>query len=161
MDTWMRMQTTSPRKLRSRISVLRMRAFNEQIAIDHDCVLHQAPFKAMRRVELDSGISSNLVHYESFLVPLVDLRGVSDNDASNGGDCLVAEVEGRLIALRVDRIIDVLAVDSEQIKEASPLVGEAHDFLRGILQIQDTWILIVDLGLLFSTGRIFRIPAPA
>lgn len=160
MDTSDRMLKTPSCAKPTKVSVLRMRALNDQIAINYDCVLHQAPFHEMRPVRVGADVLPNLVHYETFLLPVADLRGPPATSAiTYDGDCLVAQLKGRLIAIRVERIIDVLAVGRDQIREAPVIGSQAHGFLSGILRIQDTSILMVDLEALLDNEQRLGIPA--
>lgn len=135
----------------NKLSILRMRALDLLLAVDYECVLHQAPFREMQRVKLGEKLFSNLVHYKTFLLPVVDLRrapGTRTNFLN--GDCFVAQVKGRLITVLVDSIIDVLTVERQLITDILLPPEQTLNFLVATIEIQEMPVLLVDLGALFD-----------
>jgi purine-binding chemotaxis protein CheW len=97
------------------------------------------------------------------IVPIVDLRaliGLSGMEATTTTVIIVLSVEtdngSRLFGIVVDRVSDVADV-SEQSLRPVPAMGNAGstDYLRGLVQMNDQMVLLLDIDKLLGGGGGF------
>jgi purine-binding chemotaxis protein CheW len=98
-----------------------------------------------------------VIDYAGRVVPVVDLRrrlagaGVPDEEAGAPGRLLVLARGGELLAARVDRVLDVRAVATDDVAPAPAMVQEvAGDFVLGVTRRDGAMVFVIDVPRLFS-----------
>ena len=90
------------------------------------------------------------------IVPIVDLRcrfGLGLTEATHLHVVIIVQIGDRLVGLLLDRVSDIISVESESIK-AVPRVSDSEqlDFLLGIVTIEDKLIALIQLNQLLGVG---------
>jgi len=99
-----------------------------------------------------------MVRYADEVVPVVDLRKRLGADAPVDDDTriMVANLDGSLVGLVVDAVLDVAKVPADRITAPPEVVkGLAADYITGIVALDDkTIVLLAASKLLTSSERI-------
>ncbi len=92
------------------------------------------------------------------IVPVFDLRcrfGMGLTEATRSHVVIIVAVLDRIVGLLVDAVSDILTIDSSEIRPVPEMDrGVATDFLSGIVSINESMVVILALGELFSRGSV-------
>ena len=88
------------------------------------------------------------------IVPVFDLRhrfGMGTTEASRSHVVIIVAVLDRIVGLLVDAVSDILTIDGAEIRPVPEMDrGISADFLSGIVSINESMVVILDLEKLFS-----------
>lgn len=91
-------------------------------------------------------IVEGVVNVRGTVVPVLDVRSRFRHEPRalhHDQHFILAHTRGRLVALRVDRAVDVITVDASAIRPASVVPGVDH--VAGIAAVDDGLVVIQDL----------------
>ncbi|MGY9050381.1 hypothetical protein P775_13755 [Puniceibacterium antarcticum] len=132
---------------------------DELFAIEAESVREILDLMPITRVPNASSFAGGLVNVRGSVVPLVDFRiifGMERRDLSMDTRVVVIEIDvdgdTLIAALLADKVHDVTDIESASI-EAAPKVGMRWpaELIRGIGHYNDEFIVIPDMGRIFST----------
>jgi len=113
------------------------------------------PAMAMAPLAGAPGVVEGVVDVRGAVVPVLDLRarfGLPPRPLSADDHLVLAEAGARLVALRVDRATDVVALD-----DAELLAARADDpalrHLAGVLRLPDGLALLADVDAFLTQGE--------
>jgi chemotaxis signal transduction protein len=92
-------------------------------------------------------------------IPVIDLAGRFGvpGDARSGADeLIVVRLPGTLLALDVDQILELMAVQQEGILPAGDMDGVGSDFVLGICHAGADPVMILDIDLLYAATPLSR-----
>lgn len=92
-------------------------------------------------------IVEGVINVRGTVVPMLDIRqrfGLSPTPVAPEQHVLIAQSGGRVVALRVDRAVDLVSVDDAAIESAARVVPGV-EYVAGIAKLPDGLIVIHDL----------------
>jgi len=92
-------------------------------------------------------IVEGVINFRGTLVPVLDIRqrfGLPSRPLTLDQHLIIAHTECRLVALRVDRALDLVVVDEDAIEAAAPQVPGVK-YVAGIAKLADGLLVIHDL----------------
>ena len=96
------------------------------------------------------------------VLPVIDLRkrfGLTVSAPTKDSRIIVVEVQGATVGVVVDRVSEVLRVNTETIEPPSPLVTTLESaFITGIAKIGPQLVILLDLGRVLSTKEAESLP---
>ena len=91
-----------------------------------------------------------VINLRGTILPIVDLAARFQLGASTPGArhvVIVVAVGGKLAGLLVDAVCDILNVADGEVQPTPDMLGEgAHDFVEGLLTVEDTMVGLVRLS---------------
>ena len=91
------------------------------------------------------------------IVPIVDLRcrlGEGLTETTSLHIVIIVQIDGRQVGLIGDRVLDIVAVEANQIQPVPRTAqGARSDFLSGLVSIDNTMIALIDLPNLLSVSE--------
>lgn len=98
-----------------------------------------------------------VMNLRGVITPVLDLRerfGFAKQDATDDTRVIVVQVEGILVGLVVDAVMDVAKVD-DALVEAPPAVvgGVQADYLHGIARLGDEALILLNLAKILSEAE--------
>ncbi|MBI2193758.1 MAG: purine-binding chemotaxis protein CheW [Planctomycetes bacterium] len=93
-----------------------------------------------------------LINVRGSLVPVFNLRhrfGLPAKAPEPGDHLIVARAQGRVVAVRVDHVMDIHSFEAREIEEAKRVVPEA-DYVAGVVKASGGLLLIHDLQTFLS-----------
>jgi len=129
----------------------------EEYAVD--ILLVQEIFKLPEITKLPKAANYviGVIDLRGKVIPIVDLSvkfglGVSEGHATRG---LVVSIEGKQVGLAIDTVSHVVRVNSSEIEPPPPVVkGVSGKYILGIAKIESGFVVILDIGSLFSSEEI-------
>lgn len=107
------------------------------------------------RVPRAPAFIEGIIELRGAFLPVVDLRKrfeVEVTDPTRDTKYVIVALEGRILGLVVDRVIEVAWIEPESIKEAPQLaVSAAARFFSGVAKWRDGIIMLIDLDELLSS----------
>jgi purine-binding chemotaxis protein CheW len=95
-----------------------------------------------------------VINLRGKIIPVIDLRrrfGLSSSERSEQCRIIVVEVGGRTLGFIVDRVHEVLRIDSSIVEPAPQMVCSIDsDFIAGVGKLQDRLLILLNLERLFS-----------
>jgi purine-binding chemotaxis protein CheW len=96
-----------------------------------------------------------VLNLRGVMVPIIDLRcrfAQGLTEATPVHVVIVVQIEGQLVGLLADRVLDIVAFDAKQVQPVPRVSASSHlDFLSGLVTIDNSMIALIDLAQLFST----------
>ena len=126
-------------------------------------VLRITPRLPMTRVPRAPEFLEGVINDHSQVVPVVDLRkrmSLAEAVAGAGVDqersrILILELEGQVLGLLVDTVLEVARIDGSIIKPPPPMVAQVNGvYLTGVAQIDDHVVLLLDLERILSVDEV-------
>ena len=124
-------------------------------------VIQAAPYP-IRPVPHAPAIIEGVITLRGVVIPVVDLRkrfnAEVDEEAIPFNKLIIVSVKGRIVGLKVDRVLGELRVDADEVRPAPSMLssvvgGDGEDFFSGVCKIGDDVVFVVHLeGLIVSTG---------
>lgn len=99
-------------------------------------------------------VIDGVIDLHGTVVAVLDLRtrfGLSRRPASPSDHLVLVRLEDRTVALRVDRVLDLVTVPTSAVVAASTLLPGRH--LRGVARLDDGLLLIHDVGAFLSDAE--------
>jgi purine-binding chemotaxis protein CheW len=95
-----------------------------------------------------------VINLRGKIIPVVDLRKRFNMDVSNRDESnriIVVEVVGRVVGFIVDRVHEVLRIDSGIVEPAPSMVCSIDsEFISGVGKLNDRLLILLDVNRLFS-----------
>lgn len=102
-----------------------------------------------------------VINLRGSVVPVIDMRkkiGLEEIEYTAFTVIIITEVKGRLIGMIVDSVQDVVAIPVEKIQDAIHFTSQvATDYIKGIGQIDNNLVIILDVDKLLTTDELARI----
>ena len=123
-------------------------------------VIQAAPYP-IRPVPHAPPIIEGVITLRGVVIPVIDLRKrfnvAVDEEAIPFNKLIIVSVKGRIVGLKVDKVLGELRVDADEVRPApsmlSSAVGGGEDFFSGVCKIGDDVVFVVHLeGLLMTDG---------
>jgi purine-binding chemotaxis protein CheW len=120
----------------------------------------------MTRVPRAPEFLEGVINDHSQVVPVVDLRkrmALAGAAAEAGVDqeksrILILELEGQVLGLLVDTVLEVARIDSSTIKPPPPMVAQVNGvYLTGIAQVDDHVVLLLDLERILTVDEVGKV----
>ncbi|NVB42179.1 chemotaxis protein CheW [Pseudenhygromyxa sp. WMMC2535] len=125
-------------------------------------VIQAAPYP-LRPVPHAPDIIEGVITLRGVVIPVIDLRkrfGVApDEESIPFNKLIIVSVKGRIVGLKVDRVLGELRVDADEVRPAPSMLsksagaGEDEDFFSGVCKIGDDIVFVVHLEGLIITGK--------
>jgi len=106
-------------------------------------------------------IVEGVINMRGTLVPVLDIRqrfGLPPTPVALEQHLLIAQAGGRLVALRVDRALELVGVDETTIESASA-VAPGAEYVAGIATLADGLLVIHDLERFLSLDEARQVDA--
>jgi purine-binding chemotaxis protein CheW len=98
------------------------------------------------------------------IVPVIDLRsrlGLPARPVSPSDHMIVAQSQGRLVALRIDRAIDLVPIDADSIASTGTGTGTVREIVEGqVAQLADGLAPLLDLQTVLAGTNTHEEGAP-
>lgn len=101
------------------------------------------------------GVVEGIVDVRGTVVPVLDLRArfrLPPREVALSDHLILADAGGRLVALRVDRALDVQVVDDDALTPTSTSEA-AFAHLAGVARLADGMVLVSDLEAFLTQGE--------
>lgn len=123
-------------------------------------VIQAKPFK-VRPVPHAPGIVEGVIQLRGVVIPVVDLRkrfGVEiDESLDPVNKLIIVSVRGRIVGLRVDRVVGELRVSGDAIRPAPSMLrgdqDDEQDFFTGVCKIGDDIVFVINLETVIDPAR--------
>lgn len=96
-----------------------------------------------------------VIDVRGILVPVFGIRGrfrMPARDVDPSEHLVLAQARGRLVALRVDRVLDLVEIDDRDVADPRGLV-EGTEYVAGVARLDDGLVLIHDLDTFLSQAE--------
>ena len=127
---------------------------DEEFAIDILTVQEIIRMMQITRVPQSPPSVEGVINLRGQITPIVDLRKRFDlaaREHNNESRIVVVEVKGRVLGFIVDRVNEVLRVDSSIVQPAPELASSVEsDYVRGVGKLDDRILILLDLERLFA-----------
>ena len=124
-------------------------------------VIQAAPYP-IRPVPHAPAIIEGVITLRGVVIPVIDLRKrfnvAVDEEAIPFNKLIIVSVKGRIVGLKVDKVLGELRVDADEVRPAPSMLssaagGDGEDFFSGVCKIDDDVVFVVHLeGLLVTSG---------
>ncbi len=130
----------------------------EEFAVDILAVREINRMLQITRVPQSPEDVEGVINLRGRIIPVVDLRkrfsldaGERDNDAR----IVVVEVSDRVVGFIVDRVHEVLRINSSIVEPAPAMTAGAEaDYIQGVGKLDDRLLILIDLERLFTSGEL-------
>jgi purine-binding chemotaxis protein CheW len=103
-----------------------------------------------------------MVQYRGEVLPLIDLRkrlGLAGAAPAKGSRMIVCLAEGRWVALRVDKVLEVMRVRREGLQPAPPMLSAGQPYVVGVVEGPGgRLLLLLHLGALLAGSTPAMVP---
>lgn len=110
------------------------------------------------RVPQSPPFVEGVINLRGQIIPVVDLRkrfGLAVTEMNNDNRVVVVEVAGRVIGFTVDKVNEVLRIDSSIIEPPPSMVsGIDSDYVDGVGKLEDRLLILLNVGRLFGLEEI-------
>jgi len=101
-----------------------------------------------------------VINLRGRIIPVVDLRkrfGLEPAERNSESRIVVVEITGRVIGFIVDRVNEVLRVDSSVVEPAPPFVLSVNsEYVRGVAKLEEQLVILLDLSKLFDVDALAK-----
>jgi purine-binding chemotaxis protein CheW len=130
----------------------------EEFAVDILAVREINRMLQITRVPQSPADVEGVINLRGRIIPVVDLRkrfslesGERDDDAR----IVVVEVSDRVVGFIVDRVHEVLRINSSIVEPAPAMTaGTEADYIQGVGKLDDRLLILIDLERLFTSGEL-------
>lgn len=106
------------------------------------------------RVPQSPAFVQGVINLRGKIIPVVDLRerfGLPHKDATSENRIVVVEVSGRVIGFMVDKVNEVLRIQSTIVEPPPPMVcGIDSEYVQSVGKLEDRLLILLDLDRLFG-----------
>ena len=92
------------------------------------------------------------------IIPVVDLSikfGIHSATQANATRGIVVSIEGKQVGLAIDSVSHVIRINTNEIEPPPPVVrGISGKYIVGIAKVETGFVVILDIGQIFSTEEI-------
>jgi purine-binding chemotaxis protein CheW len=135
----------------------------EEFAIDILAVREINRMLQITRVPQSGVEVEGVINLRGHIIPVVDLRtrfGMVKLDSSSESRIIVVDVNDRTIGFVVDKVHEVLRIDSSIVDDAPTMSSNVdHDYIRGVGKLEDRLLILIDLERLFTNRQLDRLEA--
>lgn len=137
---------------------------DQKFAFPSGEVVEVSPVVSITPLTLAHPMVEGVINYRGSVIPVLDLRaqfGLPVMAVRLHDHLIVAKSEGRLVAMRVDKALELTQVEEREIQPALGLVA-GPPTLAGVARLSSGLVLIHDLAGLLSQaipGNILEIPS--
>lgn len=113
-------------------------------------VVQSAPYR-VRPVPHAPKIVQGVITLRGVVLPVIDLRELFNAESSDADDRLnkliIVSVGGRIVSLKVDKVIGELRVPADEVRPAPSMLseGDAQEFFSGVCKIDDEVVFVVNV----------------
>ena len=126
----------------------------EEFAVDILAVQEINRMMDLTRVPHSPAEVEGVINLRGKIIPVVDLRKRFNMDVSERNESnriIVVEVVGRVVGFIVDRVHEVLRIDSGIVEPAPSMVCSIDsEFISGVGKLNDRLLILLDVNRLFS-----------
>ncbi len=122
-------------------------------------VIQAAPYP-IRPVPHAPDVIEGVITLRGVVIPVIDLRkrfGVAiDEELKPLNKLIIVSVKGRIVGLKVDKVLGELRVEHEEVRPAPSMLsasGDGEDFFSGVCKIGNDVVFVVNLEGLITTGK--------
>ena len=127
---------------------------SEEFAVEILAVQEINRMMELTRVPQSPPEVEGVINLRGKIIPVMDLRkrfNLPAADRNEQNRIVVIEVHGRVIGFIVDRVHEVLRVDSSIVEPAPAMVSSIDsNFIAGVGKLEDRLLILLDLDKLFS-----------
>lgn len=138
---------------------------NEHFAVDILAVQEINRMMQITRVPQAPECLEGVINLRGRIIPVVDLRkrfGLETCERNSESRIVVVEITGRVIGFIVDRVNEVLRVNSDVVEPAPPFVLSVNsEYVRGVAKLADQLVILLDLAKLFDVAALSASAAAA
>jgi len=129
-------------------------------------VIQSTPYP-IRPVPHAPAIIEGVITLRGVVIPVIDLRkrfnATPDEEALAFNKLIIVSVKGRIVGLKVDKVLGELRVDADEVRPApsmlSAVAGEdGEDFFSGVCKIEGDVVFVVNLEGLITAQNLRRRP---
>ncbi len=122
-------------------------------------VIQAGPYP-VRPVPHAPDMIEGVITLRGVVIPVIDLRKrfcvEPDEDSLDFNKLIIVSVKGRIVGLKVDRVLGELRVGADEVRPAPSMLsrpaGEGEDFFSGVCKVDDDVVFVVNIeGLI--TGK--------
>jgi purine-binding chemotaxis protein CheW len=124
-------------------------------------VIQATPYP-VRRVPHAPPIIEGVITLRGVVIPVIDLRKrfstAIDPELVPFNKLIIVSVKGRIVGLKVDKVLGELRVDADEVRPAPSMLSASiaeggEDFFSGVCKIEEDVVFVVNLeGLIVSSG---------
>ncbi|HNB60037.1 MAG TPA: chemotaxis protein CheW [Phycisphaerales bacterium] len=126
----------------------------EEFGVDILAVQEINRMMELTRVPQSPPEVEGVINLRGKIIPVVDLRrkfGLASAEHSEQSRIIVVDVQGRTLGFIVDRVHEVLRIDSTIVEPAPAMVCSIDsDFIAGVGKLEDRLLILLDLNKLFE-----------
>ena len=134
---------------------------NEQFGIDILVVQEINRVQQITRVPQSPPCVKGVINLRGRIVPVVDLRqrlGLETTDYTSASRIIVVEEDARIIGFIVDKVNEVLRINTSIVDPAPDIVGNVTgDYIKGVGKLEDRLLILLDLSRLLDAQELSQI----
>jgi purine-binding chemotaxis protein CheW len=127
---------------------------NEEFAVDILAVQEINRMMELTRVPQSPPEVEGVINLRGKIIPVIDLRrkfAMQESEKSDASRIIVVEVHKRVIGFIVDRVHEVLRINSDIVEPAPAMVCSIDsEFIAGVGKLEDRLIILLDIAKLFA-----------
>lgn len=130
----------------------------EEFGVDILAVQEINRMMELTRVPQSPPEVEGVINLRGKIIPVLDMRkkfGLSTAEHSEQSRIIVVDVQGRTLGFIVDRVHEVLRIDSSIVEPAPAMVCSIDsDFIAGVGKLEDRLLILLDLNKLFEAQAL-------
>lgn len=130
----------------------------EEFGVDILAVQEINRMMELTRVPQSPPEVEGVINLRGKIIPVLDLRkrfGLNAAEHSDQSRIIVVDVGGRTLGFIVDRVHEVLRIDSKIVEPAPTMVCSVDsDFIAGVGKLEDRLLILLDLNKLFEGSEL-------
>jgi len=135
----------------------------EEFAVDILLVQEINRMLPITRVPQSPQDVEGVINLRGRIIPVIDLRQrfkITNRETTQHSRIIVVEISGRTLGFIVDRVNEVLRIDSNIVEPPPSMVGGIDtDYIKGVGKLEDRLLILLDLDRLFSAETLKGIEA--
>ncbi|HHW71558.1 MAG TPA: purine-binding chemotaxis protein CheW [Clostridiales bacterium] len=113
--------------------------------------------KEPTRIPNNPDFIEGVIEYRGIMVPVLDLKkrfNLGESTFNGQSRLVVAEVGEDLVAFSVDEVMEILKVQSEEIKDAPEMTKIDKEYIEGIVKQDERLIVLLDLSKVLTVDEM-------
>lgn len=131
---------------------------SEEFAVDILAVQEINRMMALTRVPQSPPEVEGVINLRGKIIPVIDLRkrfGLAATERNEHSRIIVVEVHTKVLGFIVDRVSEVLRINSSIVEPAPSMVCSVDsDFIAGVGKLDDRLLILLDLPKLFDSNSV-------
>lgn len=131
---------------------------DEEFGVDILAVQEINRMMELTRVPQSPPEVEGVINLRGKIIPVLDLRtrfGLPQSERGEQSRIVVVEVHGKILGFIVDRVHEVLRIDSSIVEPAPAMVCSIDsDFIAGVGRLEDRLLILLDLQRLFDAQAL-------